>query len=108
MATFKEYIFVNNRRKDGTYAVSIRVTHNRKSRYIPTNIYVNDSQITRTGKIKDRYIQDIIDKKLKEYRDGRCLYGTDNDRKDQADKRSGWTELRRAGRKGWNNKAKSQ
>ena len=69
MATFKEYIFVNNRRKDGTYAVSIRVTHNRKSRYIPTNIYVNDSQITRTGKIKDRYIQDIIDKKLKEYRE---------------------------------------
>ena len=69
MATFKEYIFVNNRRKDGTYAVSIRVTHNRRSRYIPTNIYVNDSQITRTGKIKDRYIQDIIDKKLKEYRE---------------------------------------
>lgn len=69
MATFKEYIFTRDRKKDGTYAVKIRVTHNRKSRYLPTNIFVTDAQITRTGKIKDKFIQDIIDKHLKELRE---------------------------------------
>lgn len=69
MATFKEYIFMKDRKKDGTYAVSIRITHNRKSRYIPTNIFVNDKQITRTGNIKDKFVQDIIEKKLESLRE---------------------------------------
>lgn len=69
MATFKEYIFIKDKKKDGTIPISIRVTHNRKSRYIPTNIYIKESQLTRTGKLKDKHIQDILDKRLKELRD---------------------------------------
>ena len=60
---------MKDRKKDGTYAVTIRITHNRKSRYIPSNIFVKDSQITRTGKIKDKVVQELIDQKLKELRE---------------------------------------
>ena len=40
MATFKTCVFKNHLRKDGTYNVKLRVTHNRISRKISTPYYV--------------------------------------------------------------------
>lgn len=56
MATFKAV--VQDKRKDGTYQVKIRITHNRVVRRLATNIFVHSSGVTRGLKIKD---QDVID-----------------------------------------------
>ena len=54
MATLKA--IVDHRKADGTYNVKIRLTHSRKSLYIPTELYVTERQLTRSKKIKDPYI----------------------------------------------------
>lgn len=46
MATFKPT--VRTKRKDGTFLVYIRCTHNRKIDYIKTNMYVTSKQINKT------------------------------------------------------------
>lgn len=51
MATLKA--IVDHRKADGTYNVKIRLTHCRKSLYIPTELYVTERQLTRSKKIKD-------------------------------------------------------
>lgn len=64
MATLKAV--VDHRKADGTYCVKIRLTHNRKSLYIPTQIYITDLGLTRSKKIKDTNVlmtlNRIIDK----------------------------------------------
>lgn len=67
MATFKAE--VQNRRKDGTYNVKIRVTHNRQKKYISTSLYVTDKELTRSLKIKDVAFKDATDAIIKQYRD---------------------------------------
>ena len=49
-------VVADHRKADGTYTIRIRVTANRKCNYISTNISVSDSQLTRTGNIKDRAV----------------------------------------------------
>jgi len=51
MITFKPC--VNYRRRDGTYAVRIRVTFARRVRYISTTLTAYPEQLTRSGKIRD-------------------------------------------------------
>lgn len=68
MATFKAVVNPY-RRDDGTYRVSIRVTHNRVTRYIPTPFYLRPEQMTRRLKIKDQSVLDKIEDKVREYRD---------------------------------------
>lgn len=51
----------DHKKADGTYTIRIRVTANRKSKYISTNISVSDIQLTRTGNIKDRAVLDNLD-----------------------------------------------
>lgn len=67
MATFKAVVSPY-RRADGTYRINIRVTHMRVHKDVPTPLYVTDSQITRSGKIKDQQILDIVEDKIREYR----------------------------------------
>lgn len=64
MATFKALVLLHNRRADGTYNVKIRVTHHREVRYLPTPFYVTPSQMTRTGKIKDKVMLDLLDNEI--------------------------------------------
>lgn len=69
MATFKAII--GRLRADGTYAVRIRVTHQRKLAYIPTDIYVNQKYV-RNGKksgltIHDYRVLDKIDALIRRY-----------------------------------------
>ena len=52
MVSFKAVIRAQRRRPDGTYNVQIRITHNRKSIYIPTTLSVTASDLTRGGKLK--------------------------------------------------------
>lgn len=57
MATFKAVVQQHQQRRDGKFPISIRVTNNRKSCYIPTGLYCSLSQINRkTFEIKDQFI----------------------------------------------------
>ena len=67
--TFKPVIYAHQRRQDGTYNVKIRVTHNRKTRNLPTNVSVETSQITRGLKIKDHQVLDSLAEIVKRMRD---------------------------------------
>lgn len=68
MATFKALVLPTNKRMDNTWNVKIRITHNRKSRYLPTPFFVDKSQITKGYKIKDVYILDKVQEKIAEMR----------------------------------------
>ena len=54
-------VVADHKKADGTYTIRIRVTANRKSKYISTNISVSDIQLTRAGNIKDRAVLDNLD-----------------------------------------------
>lgn len=69
MATLKALILTHQKRDDGTYNVKIRLTHNRKSRYISTPFYVSQQQLTRGMKIKDQVILSKVDEQIHQIRD---------------------------------------
>lgn len=70
MATFKICVKKNQQRStDGKYPVSIRVTWQRQSAYIPTNIYVSEKQITKTFEIKDSNILRELSGRVAGYED---------------------------------------
>lgn len=52
--TFK--VCVRNRRKDGLWAVYLRLVHNRKVGYLKTGLLVNSDGLARNGDIKDSYV----------------------------------------------------
>ena len=68
MATFKALIRPDHKRADGMYKVYIRLTHQRKQRYLATPFYVSTDQLTRGMKIKDRSVLDKVEEKIGEYR----------------------------------------
>lgn len=68
MATFKPTIFKNRMRSDKTWSVHIRFTHNNKTRYIPTTMYIAKKDITASFKIKNTNILDRCNDIIKEYR----------------------------------------
>ena len=53
MITYKPIIIPGGRRRDGTWPVKIRVTFRGVSRRIPTTLVCYDSDLTRSGKIKN-------------------------------------------------------
>lgn len=59
MITFKAIVIPNNRRKDGTYPVKIRVTFKGVTRRLPTTMVCTASDLTRSLKIKNA---DILNK----------------------------------------------
>lgn len=68
MTTFKAEVAKRDKRKDGTYNVKIRITHNRKVRRYATQMYATDNDITRSGKIKNQIILDNTDTIIKGWR----------------------------------------
>lgn len=69
MATFKAEIYAHHKKKDGTYNIKIRVTHNRQKRYLETPYHITKNDITqKTFKIKNQYYIDKTDQIIKEYR----------------------------------------
>lgn len=81
MATFKICVFEHQKRSDGKYPVSIRVSWKRESSYVKTEFYVTDKQIvkkkvlTGSGKkkevfeLKDVYILNELNKRITKYED---------------------------------------
>ena len=68
MATFKPTIFKERQREDKTWNVTIRFTHNRKTRYLSTTMYVSKKDLTASFKIKNQHILDRCDALIKDYR----------------------------------------
>ena len=69
MATTFNYYIRPNKKHDQTMAVTIRITHNRKNKYLPTSIYVDRSQVSKDCKvIRDIGVLEIIDEKIKAMR----------------------------------------
>lgn len=75
MATFKIVVLPHQKKEDGTYNVKIRVTQNRKSKYIKTSQYVTASDITKKKergaekiRVKNQAIMDLMDEIVLGYR----------------------------------------
>lgn len=70
MATVSALILKDNKKKDGSWNVVIRITHKTKSVYIPTTHFVVKDQINKKFQIKDTSLMDnYINPLLKTYRD---------------------------------------
>lgn len=70
MATFKICVFDHQKRTDGKYPVSIRVTWKRSSSYIKTEYYVTDKQINKkTFALKDIFIINELNKRIAKFED---------------------------------------
>lgn len=69
MATFKAEVYAHQKKKDGTYNIKIRVTHNGEKRYLATPYYIYKEDITqKTCKIKNQHYIDLTDELIKKYR----------------------------------------
>lgn len=68
MATFKALVRAHQKRRDGTYCVSIRVTHKGKHKYMATGLYAGKEDVTKSLKIKNSIILDATEATIKEYR----------------------------------------
>lgn len=75
MATFKALFLPTHKKDDGTYNVKIRLTHNRKVKYIKTPYYVSSKDIVKKKKdgkeeykIKNQAIIDKTDEIILEYK----------------------------------------
>ena len=68
MATVKTLIRKNEKRTDGTWNVLVRVTHNRKSAYIRTSLFVEKKDLTVSFKIKNPKVLDKCREIESEYR----------------------------------------
>lgn len=68
MPTYKIAVFKHHQRRDGKFRVSIRLTHNRQSVYLRTDVYVSRKQITADFKtIRDTEVVRLIDRDIIEY-----------------------------------------
>lgn len=68
MATLKISVLKHQARQDGTFPVSIRVTHERKTSYVATGVYVTKQQLTKNYEVKDPDVMLYISEKMKKYR----------------------------------------
>ena len=75
MATFKVVVLPHQKKEDGTYNVKIRVTQNRRTKYIKTSQYVSAADISKRKekgvekiKIKNQAIIDLMDGVILSYR----------------------------------------
>lgn len=66
--TFKAVVYADNKKKDGTYNLKIRVTHNRRSLKVSTNIYVFPNDLGRKLQIKNQEVIDLADDLIRRWR----------------------------------------
>jgi integrase len=67
MVTLKACIIMKDMRKDGTWRVVIRLTYKRKSRMIPTTMYVSREDITASGNIRNQQVIDECERLIRTY-----------------------------------------
>lgn len=68
MATITPKILKQNKKSDGTWNVVFRLTHDRKSRYIKTSHFIDESQIVGEDEIEIDFVIDHLAKPIKAYR----------------------------------------
>lgn len=83
--TFKAIVNMAHKRRDGTYNVKIRVTHNSKVMKVATNVYLIDLQLTKKGRIKDQRIVDQLDDIIRRWRNISNQLGVSAEALDVAD-----------------------
>lgn len=69
MATFKYVYFEHHKKEDGSINVKIRVTHNRKSIFLPTSVYLWKDDLTRSFNIKNSETTEVLNGLVKDYYD---------------------------------------
>lgn len=69
MATFSCEVFKHQRRRDGSYPVKLRVTHNRTVRRLATNLTAYPEDLTRSLKIKGGQLKTRCDALMKDCRE---------------------------------------
>lgn len=78
MATFKAVVRAHHQRRDGKYPVSIRLTHNRESVYLPTGLYVSKKQInTKYFELKDQFVIERTNETIRSYEQSLLAIATD-------------------------------
>ena len=68
MVTFGYYVPRHQRRSDGSFPVKIRVTLNRKSRFLPTTMTAYPSDLTKGGNIRNGVLIDKCNDLIRELR----------------------------------------
>lgn len=73
MATVSAKVYEHHKKVDGTYNVKIGIYHKGEKKFIDTPHFLSLKQRTKVKgkkefKIKDPFVLEIVDKKLKEYR----------------------------------------
>ena len=68
MATVSAKVFEHHKKTDGTYNVKISVHHKGQRKYIDTVHYVVKKQLTAKMKIKDNFVNDLVEQQLRGYR----------------------------------------
>ena len=68
MATVDAVVLSHHKKVNGTYNVKFRVSHKGQKRYIDTEHHVGDMQLDGKRKIKDTFLNRILDKTLDHYR----------------------------------------
>lgn len=66
--TFKAQVYADGKRRDGTYNIKIRVTHNRRSLKVATHIYAEPGDLTRGLNIKNQEYIDQTDEIIRRWR----------------------------------------
>lgn len=70
MAITVDYVVLPHlRKKDGTNFIRLRVTYQRKSKYILTNIALEPSDLTRSGNLKHEGKKDLAEKEVTKWRE---------------------------------------
>ena len=78
MATFKAVVRSHHQRRDGKFPVSIRLTHNRESVYLPTGLYVSKKQInTKYFELKDQFVIERTNETIRSYESSLLAIETD-------------------------------
>lgn len=57
MPTFKPVVYAHHKRADGSYNIKIRITHKRKSRWLPTNLTAYACDLTRGHKLRNKDLE---------------------------------------------------
>ncbi|MBT2560069.1 site-specific integrase [Pedobacter sp. ISL-68] len=68
MATISAKIYKHHKKADGTYNVKVCIFHKGQRRYIHTNHYLVRKQLSSKFKIKDKFIADLVERQLIDYR----------------------------------------
>lgn len=66
--TFKAKIYADDKRRDGTYNIKVRVTHNRRSLKVATHLYATPGDLTRGLNLKNQEYIDQTDEIIRRWR----------------------------------------